>query len=140
MRSWAFALVVLLLVPAAQPASAQAWLTVSGVDGSFRVDMPVPFDVAPAEAEPDGTVIIAYVHETTDVALRFVIVDSGAPYSESIADHALVISRSEVGTRVLQSRVHVAGRRTYRLTATSPPELESDPMIHRFLMSMRLQN
>lgn len=141
MRSLAFVLVGLLLTPmAAAPVLAQAWLTVSGADGSFRVDMPVPFDMPPPEIEPDGTVILAYVHETPDMALRLVVVESTAPCSGSIADGLLLVNRSEVGARVLQSRVHVAGRRTYRLSATSTPELEGDPMIRRFLMSMRLQD
>lgn len=141
MRLLAFVLVFLLMTPmAVSPVLAQAWLTVSGAEGRFRVDMPVPFDVMPPETEPDGTVILAYVHETSDVALRLVVVDSAAPCSGSIADGDLLISRSQVGARVLQSRVHFAGQRTYRLSATSTPELEGDPMIRRFLMSMRLQD
>jgi hypothetical protein len=140
MRSLAFTLVVLLLAPvAAQQAVAQAWLTVSGADGSFRLDMPIPFDVPPADIEPDGTVVLAYVHETAEVALRFEVVESPMRLSESM-DRLLLISRAEIGARILQSRVQVAGQRTYRLTATFPPEFEGDPMIHRFLASMRLQD
>lgn len=137
MRALVVAVVVLLVMPAL-PASAQAWLTVSGADGRFRIDLPVPFDVLP-ETEPDGTVILSYVHESPEVALRLVVVDSAMPGSGPIDDDVLVVSRSEVGARVLQSRVHIAGRRTYRLSATSTPELEGDPMIHRFLTSMHLQ-
>ena len=141
MRSLALVLVGLLVTPmTASPVLAQAWLTVSGSDGSFTVDMPVPFEMPAAETEPDGTVIFAYVHETLDVALRLVVVDSAAPCSGAVPDGLLLVSRSEVGSRVLQSRVHVAGQRTYRLSATSTPELEGDPMIRRFLMSMRLQD
>jgi hypothetical protein len=141
MRSLALVLVGLLVTPmTASPVLAQAWLTVSGSDGSFTVDMPVPFEMPAAETEPDGTVIFAYVHETPDVALRLVVVDSAAPCSGAVPDGLLLVSRSEVGSRVLQSRVRVAGQRTYRLSATSTPELEGDPMIRRFLMSMRLQD
>lgn len=139
MRSFAFVLVVLLVASGAPPAAAQAWLTVSGADGSFRLDMPIPFDVPPADIEPDGTVVLAYVHETAEVALRFEVVESPAPLVGSM-DGLLLISRAVIGERILQSRVHVAGQRTYRLTAIFPPEFEGHPMIHRFLASMRLQD
>lgn len=123
----------------ALPVSAQVWLTVSDADGRFKVDLPVPFDMPPAETESDGTVILSYVHESPEMVLRLVVVDSVMPSPGPIDDHVLLVSRSEVGARVVQSRVQIAGRRTYRLSATSTPELQADPMIHRFLTSIHLQ-
>ena len=38
---------------------------------------------------------------------------------------------------MVQMRSHVVGRRTYRVVAIFPPELEGDAMILRFMQSVR---
>jgi len=63
MRSVVVAL--LGLIVAADPAWAQAWLTVADAEGRFRLEMPVPFDLPPSQVEPDGTVTSSYVYETS---------------------------------------------------------------------------
>lgn len=136
MRAIVFALVWLLAGTA--PAMAEAWLTVSGEDGRFHLQMPVPFDMPPAEAEPDGTATFSYVHEAPGVALRFEVVEAPTCYPVAVADPVVRASRLVSDGLVRQTRVLVAGPRTYRLIAVSSPELEGDAMIHRFLESMRL--
>jgi hypothetical protein len=133
MRAIAFA----LLLASASPAKAEAWLTVGSADGRFRLEMPVPFDLPPSETEPDGTVTFSYLHETPDVALRFEMVEAAPCSCEPVAAPVALASRAG-GTRIVQARVHVVGSRTYRLVAISTPELEHDPMILRFLGSMRV--
>ena len=122
----------------AAPAEAQAWLTVGGADGSFRIEMPVPFDLPSPELRPDGGVTFACVYETAEVSLRFEVVDAPMTVSEQASEQGVLVSRIEDGSLVLQTRVYVVGHRTFRLVAISTPELEGDAMIHRFLASVRL--
>ena len=131
MRAAVFAL--LALIASADAASAQAWLTVADADGGFRLEMPVPFDLPPSHVGPDGTVTFAYVHETPDLALRFEVVDHG----EAMQALPALVSRIGDSERLVQMRSHVVGRRTYRVVAIFLPELEGDPMIWRFLQSVR---
>jgi hypothetical protein len=127
---------LLSLSVGAMPAGAQSWLTVGDADASFRLDMPVPFDVPPSETEPDGTVSSSYVHETPEFVLRLEVVD--AAEGRPVIGPILVASRTKEGPRVLQTRKYLIGLRTYRLIVMSPPELENDPVIVRFLGSLRL--
>lgn len=117
---------------------AQAWLTVGSADGSFRIEMPVPFDLPISEHQPDGAITFACVHETPEVSLRFEVLDAPMIVSEQASAQGVRVSRIDDGARILQTRVHVVGHRTFRLVAISTPELEGDPMIHRFLSSVRL--
>jgi hypothetical protein len=48
-----------------------------------------------------------------------------------------LVSRVGESERLVQMRSHVVGRRTYRVVAIFPPELEGDPMIRRFMQSVR---
>jgi hypothetical protein len=132
----AIAVALLLLSAGAMPSAAQAWLTIGDVDSSFWLEMLVPFDVPPSETEPDGTVSFSYVHETPELTLRVEVVDTsdGTPVTGPL----IFTSRTMEGARVLQTRTYLVGLRTYRLIATSTPELENDPVIDRFLGSMRL--
>ena len=125
-----FEVVLLGLSAVADPAWAQAWLTVADAEGRFRLEIPVPFDLPPARVEPDGIVTLAYVHETPELALRFEVVDHG----EAMQAPPLLIERTE---RMVQMRSHVVGRRTYRVVAIFPPELEGDATIQRFMQSVR---
>jgi hypothetical protein len=131
MRSVVFAL--LGLIVGADPAWAQAWLTVADAEGRFRFEMPVPFDLPPLQVEPDGTVVFAYVHETPLLALRFEVVDRG----EAVQALPTLVSRVGDSERMVQMHSHVVGRRTYRAVAIFPPELEGDAMILRFIQSVR---
>ena len=139
MRWTALALLGSVLAGAgAAPAVAQAWLTVGGADGSFRIEMPVPFDLPLSGSHPDGAITFACVHETPEVSLRFEVLDAPLAVSEQSPAQGVLVSRVIDGSRVLQTRVHVVGHRTFRLVAVSTPELEGDAMIHRFLTSIRL--
>lgn len=120
------------------PAAAQAWLTVGGADGSFRIEMPVPFDLPSPVDHPDGTITFACVHETPELSLRFEVLDAPTASSGQTSVQGVRVSRIEDGSRILQTRVHVVGQRTFRLLASSTREFEGDPMIHRFLASVRL--
>jgi hypothetical protein len=131
MRSFVVALLGLLAV--ADPARAQAWLTVADAEGRFRLEIPVPFDLPPAQVEPDGTVTLAYVHETPELALRFEVVDHG----EAMPASPTLVERTRDSERMVQMRSHVVGRRTYRVVAIFAPELEGDTMIRRFMQSVR---
>lgn len=131
MRSFVVALLGLLAV--ADPARAQAWLTVADAEGRFRLEIPVPFDLPPAQVEPDGTVTFSYVHETPELALRFEVVDHG----EVMPALPMLTKPSSDSERMVQIRSHVVGRRTYRVVAIFPPELEGDAMIRRFMQSVR---
>jgi hypothetical protein len=134
MRSVVFALLV--LIAGADAAQAQAWLTVADAEGRFRLEMPVPFDLPASEVGPDGTVTSAYVHETPELALRFEVVDHG----EAVQALPTLVSRVGESERLVQMRSHVVGRRTYRVVAIFPPELEGDPMIRRFMQSVRYRD
>jgi hypothetical protein len=134
MRSFVF--VLLALIAGAVPARAQAWLTVADADGRFQLEIPVPFDLPASQVEADGTVTVAYVHETPEVALRFEVVDHG----EAVQALPTFVSRAGDSERMVQMRSHVVGRRTYRVVAIFPPELEGDPMILRFMRSVRYHN
>jgi hypothetical protein len=136
MRSVVFAL--LGLIAGTDPARAQAWLTVADAEGRFRLEMPVPFDLPPLQVEPDGTVTFSYVHETPELALRFEVVDGVIDQGDGAPAVATLVRRVWDGERIVQMRSHVVGRRTYRLVAVSPAELEGDPTILRFLESIRL--
>jgi hypothetical protein len=136
MRSVVFAL--LGLIVGADPAWAQAWLTVADAEGRFRLEMPVPFDLPPSQVEPDGTVTFSYVYETPELALRFEVVEEAIDHGGDAPALATLVSRVQDGERVMQMRSHVVGRRIYRLVASFPPELEGDPMILRFMDSVRL--
>jgi hypothetical protein len=131
MRSFVF--VLLALIAGAVPARAQAWLTVADADGRFQLEIPVPFDLPASQVEADGTVTVAYVHETPEVALRFEVVDHG----EAVQALPTLVSRAWDSERMVQMRSHVVGRRTYRVIAIFPPELAGDPMILRFMQSVR---
>jgi hypothetical protein len=123
----------------AAPAMAQAWLTVGGADGSFRIEMPVPFDLPSPEIRPDGgRVTFACVYQTAEVSLRFEVLDAPMTVSEQAPEQGVFVRRIEDDSLVLQTRVYVVGHRTFRLVAISTPELEGDAMIHRFLTSVRL--
>ena len=134
MRSVVFALLV--LIAGADAAQAQAWLTVGDAEGRFRLEMPVPFDLPASEVGPDGTVTSAYVHETPELALRCEVVDHG----EALQAQPTRVSRGGESERLVQMRSHVVGRRTYRVVAIFPPELEGDPMIRRFMQSVRYRD
>jgi hypothetical protein len=118
------------------PAAAQAWLTVGGADGSFKIEMPIPFDMP--ETHPGGTVTFACVHQTPELSLRFEVLNTPMTMSEQAANRGILVDRIEDGSHILQTRVYVVGHRTFRLIAHSTPELEADPMIQRFLTSVRL--
>jgi hypothetical protein len=137
MRTIVFALLAWLLA-ATTPAVAEAWLTVGDADGSFHLQMPVPFDIPPAETAPDGTATFSYVHETPGLALRLEVVDAPTCHPVSAADPVVRASRLVIDGMVRRTRVLVVGARTYRLIAVSSPELEGDAVIHRFLESMRI--
>jgi hypothetical protein len=130
MRSVVVAL--LGLIVGADVAQAQAWLTVADAEGRFRLEMPVPFDLPPSQVAPDGTVTFAYVHETPELALRFEVVDHG----EAMQVLPTPVSRMWDSERMVQIRSHVVGRRTYRVVAIFPPELEGDATILRFMRSV----
>ncbi len=134
MRSAVFALLV--LIAGADTAQAQAWLTVADAEGRFRLEIPVPFDLPSSQVEPDGTVTFAYVHETPELALRFEVADQG----EAVQALPTLVSRVWDSERMVQMRSHVAGRRTYRMVAIFPLELEGDPMILRFMQSARYRD
>jgi hypothetical protein len=132
------ALVALLgLIVAAEPAWAQAWLTVADADGRFRLEMPVPFDLPPLQVEPDGTVTFSYVHETPELALRFEVVDGVIDPASGVPTLSTLVSRLWDGDRMVQVRSRVVGRRTYRTVAVFPPQLEDDATILRFMQSVR---
>jgi hypothetical protein len=134
MRSVVFAWLV--LIAGVDAAQAQAWLTVADAEGRFRLEMPVPFDLPASEVGPDGTVTFAYVHETPELALRFEVVDHG----DAVQALPTLVSRGGESERLVQMRSHVVGRRTYRVIAIFPPELEGDPMIRRFMQSVRYRD
>ena len=134
MRSVVFALLV--LIAGANAAQAQAWLTVADAEGRFRLEMPVPFDLPPSQVGPDGTVTFAYVHETPELALRFEVVD----HVEAAQALPMLVTRLHDSEHMMQMRSHVIGRRTYRMVAIFPPELEGDPMIRRFMQSVHYRD
>jgi hypothetical protein len=134
MRWSAWALLGLVLAESwAAPAAAQAWLTVGGADGSFRVDMPVPFDFPVAETDRGSVITFACVHETPEMSLRFEVLDAPIAVSDQVPAQGVLASRFEDDFRIQQTRVYVVGHRTFRLIAISTRELEGDPMIDRFL-------
>ena len=135
MRSVVVAL--LGLIVAADPAWAQAWLTVADAEGRFRLEMPVPFDLPPSQVEPDGTVTSSYVYETPDLALRFEVVDGVIDPDGDAAVLPMLVSRVWDSERMVQTWSRVVGRRTYRAVAIFPPELEGDAVIRRFMESVR---
>jgi hypothetical protein len=134
MRSVVFALLV--LIAGADAAQAQAWLTVADAEGRFRLEIPVPFDLPPSQVEPDGTVTFAYVHETPELSLRFEVVDR----AEAAQALPMLVTRLHDSERMVQMRSHVVGRRTYRMVAIFAPELEGDPVIRRFMQSVRYRD
>ena len=167
MRSVALLLLGLALAGVSiAPAAGQAWLRVGDAEGHFRLDMPVPFDQPDPEISPDGVVTSVYAHAASDLTLRFEIIDlvrSIAPDAFGDAEHDLsralagtmLVSRSdhlgavegrayvlrfEDGALVHQERLYRVGNRLYRVLAISTPEREDDPLIHRFLESLRLLN
>ena len=99
--------------------------------------MPVPFDLPPSQVEPDGTVTFSYVHETPELALRFEVVDGVIDPDGDAAALPTLVSRAWDSERMVQMRSRVVGRRTYRVVAIFPPELEGDAMILRFMQSVR---
>ena len=135
MRSVVVAL--LGLIAGADPAWAQAWLTVADAEGRFRLEMPVPFDLPPSQVEPDGTVTSSYVYETPDLALRFEVVDGVIDPAGDAAVLPRLVSRTWDSERMVQTSSRVVGRRTYRAIAIFPPELEGDAVIRRFMQSVR---
>lgn len=134
MRSVVFALLVMFA--GANAVRAQAWLTVADAEGRFRLEMPVPFELPPTQVGPDGTVTFAYVHETPELALRFEVVD----HVEAGQAIPMFVTRVRDSEHMVQMRSHVVGRRTYRMVAIFPPELEGDPMIRRFMQSVRYRD
>jgi len=135
MRSVVVALLGLFV--SAHPAWAQAWLTVADAEGRFRLEMPVPFDLPPSQVEPDGTVTSSYVYETPDLALRFEVVDGVIDPDGDAAVLPTLVSRVRDSERMVQTWSRVVGRRTYRVIAIFPPELEGDAVIRRFMQSVR---
>ena len=135
MRSVVVAL--LGLIVSADPVWAQAWLTVADAEGRFRLEMPVPFDLPPSQVEPDGTVTSSYVYETPDLALRFEVVDGVIDPDGDVAVLPTLVSRVWDSERMVQTWSRVVGRRTYRVIAIFPPELEGDAVIRRFMQSVR---
>ena len=135
MRSVVVALLGLFV--SADPAWAQAWLTVADAEGRFRLEMPVPFDLPPSQVEPDGTVTSSYVYETPDLALRFEVVDGVIDPDGDAAVLPTRVSRVRDSERMVQTWSRVVGRRTYRVIAIFPPELEGDAVIRRFMQSVR---
>ncbi len=129
MRTVVIALLGLMAVSDA--ARAEAWLRVADDEGRFQLEMPVPFDLSPPQVAPDGSVTVAYIHETPELVLRFEVVDRG----EAVEALPAPIGRPCDSRRMVRS--HVVGRRTYRAVATFRPELEGDPAILRFLQSIR---
>ena len=129
--------VLLGLIVSADPAWAQAWLTVADAEGRFRLEMPVPFDLPPSQVEPDGTVTSSYVYETPDLALRFEVVDGVIDPDGDVAVLPTLVSRVWDSERMVQTWSRVVGRRTYRAVAIFPPELEGDAVIRRFMQSVR---
>jgi hypothetical protein len=125
------------LIMAADPAWAQAWLTVADAEGRFRLEMPVPFDLPPSQVESDGTVTSSYVYETPDLALRFEVVDGVIAPDGNAAVLPTLVSRVLDSERMVQVWSRVVGRRTYRAVAIFPPELEGDTVIRRFMQSVR---
>jgi len=139
MRSVGIVLLGLLVASiGAGSAGAKTWLTVADADGRFRLEMPVPFDLPPSQVAADGTVTFSYVHETPELALRFEVIDDLVDHGEVAPALTTLFSRARDGERIVQMRSHVVGRRTYRLVAIFPPELEGDAMILRFMESIRL--
>ena len=134
MRSVVF--VLLALIAGADSARAQAWLTVADAEGRFQLEIPVPFDLPASQVEADGTVTVAYVHETPELALRFEVVDHG----EAVQALPTLVSRAWDSERMVQMRSHVVGRRTYRMVAIFAPELEGDPVIRRFMQSVHYRD
>ena len=126
------------LCVAAAPAMAEAWLTVAGADDSFRLDMPIPFDMPPTEIKPDGSITFSYVYAAPGLVLRLEVVESAARDSDAVAAGVVHESTVEHGATIRQTQEYVIGRRTYRLVATSIPGMENDPTIVRFLGSMRV--
>src|SRR4029450_10684739 len=124
MRSIIFAL--LGLIAGTDPARAQAWLTVADADGRFRLEMPVPFGMPPAQIEPNGTITFSYVPETPELALRFEVVDGVIDQGDGAPAVATLVRRVWDGERIVQMRSHVVGRRTYRQVATSTPRTPMD--------------
>jgi hypothetical protein len=135
MRSVVVAL--LGLIVSADPAWAQAWLTVADAEGRFRLEMPVPFDLPPSQVEPDGTVTSSYVYETADLALRFEVVDGVIDPDGNATVLPTLVRRVWDSERMVQTWSRVVGRRTYRAVAIFPPELEGDAVIRRFMQSVR---
>ena len=135
MRSVVVALLGLIM--AADPAWAQAWLTVADAEGRFRLEMPVPFDLPPSQVEPDGTVTSSYVYQTPDLALRFEVVDGVIDPDGNAPVLPTLVSRIWGSERMVQVWSRVVGRRTYRAVAIFPPELEGDAVIRRFMQSVR---
>jgi hypothetical protein len=124
------------MIAGADAAQAQAWLTVADAEGRFRLEMPVPFDLPPTQVGPDGTVTFAYVHETPELALRFEVVD----HVEAAQALPMLVTLVRDSEHMVQMRSHVVGRRAYRMVAIFPPELEGDPMIRRFMQSVRYRD
>src|ERR1044072_4552618 len=131
MRSAVFALLV--LIAGADAAQAQAWLTVADAEGRFRLEMPVPFDLPPSQVGPDGTVPVAYVHETPELARPFEVGD----HVEAAQALPMLLTLVRDSEHMVQMRSHVVGRRTYRMVAIFPPELEGDPPIPALLAPVR---
>ena len=166
MRAVALMLLGLALASAGvAPAAGQAWLRVGDAEGRFRLDIPVPFDHPDPETSPDGAITSIYAHATSDLTLRFEIIDlvrSAAPDAFGDVEHdpsralagAMLVSRSDHrlgsveglayvlrlddGALVHQERLYRVGDRLYRVLAVSTPEREDDPLIQRFLGSLRL--
>lgn len=124
--------------PDVASAAAQAWLTVGGADGSFKIELPIPFDMP--ELPRDGAVTFACMHQTPELSLRFEVLNTPMMVFEQASDRDTFVDRVEDGFHILQTRVYVVGHRTFRLIAHSKPEFEGDPMIHRFLTSVRLSS
>ncbi len=76
------------------------------------------------------------MHETPELALRFEVVEHG----EAMQALPTLVNRTRDSERVVQMHSHVVGRRTYRMVAVFPPELEGDAMILRFMQSVRFND
>lgn len=137
MRTIVIALLALLFAGVA-PAAAEAWLSVADADGCFRIEIPIPFDLSHSKSEPDGTVTVSYLHETSDVALRLDVVDVATGCCRPTNAPLVVADHTEAQTRERQTRTWIVGSRTYRMSAGSKSDFDNDAMIHRFLGSMQI--
>ena len=69
--------------------------------------------------------------------MRFEVVDGVIDPDGDATALPTLVSRVWDSERMVQMRSRVVGRRTYRVVAIFPPELEGDAVIRRFMQSVR---